>query len=73
MDALDIVERNNIFEFEAFIGLMKDAGKLYANCSYVQKRKIASIVCSNIILTKEKKLNLAVKPLLSNLFTKNGG
>jgi len=73
---LDIVERNDIFELEAFVGLMKNASRLYEKASFVQKRIIASIICLNITVSNKKRLHLAVKPLFKELIaldTHNGG
>lgn len=73
IDALDIVERDNIFEFEAFLWLLKDASRLYTKASFVQKRRIASLVCLNIIIDKEKRVHLTANPLFESLIIDNGG
>ncbi len=54
--------RNEILEFESFFNILNNADMYYKNASYVQKRLICRILFSNILLTPEKTLQIAVKP-----------
>jgi len=62
MEAITVSERNTILELEVFIHLIKNVGEDYKKANYVQKRRIASIMLSNIIVDKQKRLTIAVKP-----------
>lgn len=42
-----------VMEFEAFIGFLKNADVYYEKANYVQKRKIASILISNIKISPQ--------------------
>gem|GEM_PF-4089119 len=48
-----IQDKATVMEFEAFIGFLKNADIYYAKANYVQKRKIASILISNIKISPE--------------------
>lgn len=73
MDALDEEWRNIVLELEAFVWLMNNASKRYAKWSFVQKREISKLIFLNIVVSKEKKLHLAVKPIFNNVINSNGG
>lgn len=57
-----------VMEFEAFIGFLKNADVYYDKANYVQKRKIASILISNIKISPRWELQIEVKPWLEGLF-----
>lgn len=54
--------RNELLEFEAFFQILNNTDTYYSQASYVQKRMIVSILFSNILLTPEKTLQIAIKP-----------
>lgn len=70
MEAITVSERNTILELEVFIHLIKNVGEDYKKANYVQKRRIASIMLSNIVVDKQKRLTIGVKPWLEPLFEK---
>ncbi len=69
MNHLNTSERNSILEFQIFIEILQKASKYYKKADYVQKRKICDILFLNIIVNKQKRLTLVVKPWLESLFS----
>lgn len=65
---IDESDRNEILEIEAFMNILSNADSYYKKASYVQKRKITKILFSNIVLDHRKRLHIAVKPWLEQLF-----
>ena len=62
-------ERNQIAEFEVMVDVIRKWGKYYKKANYVQKAVIIDIFFSNILVDKEKRLTLEVKPWLEELFS----
>ena len=71
-DALECNNRNLILEFEALGRLAENIVKYYKKSDYVRKRKLISIFVSHIVVTKQKRLTIAVKPIFKSLFVWNG-
>ncbi|MEI7563447.1 MAG: hypothetical protein WCJ39_07580 [bacterium] len=46
-------DKATVMEFEAFVGFLKNADVYYSKANYVQKRKIASILISNIKISPQ--------------------
>jgi len=46
-------DKATVMEFEAFVGFLRNADKYYEKANYVQKRKIASILISNIKISPQ--------------------
>ncbi|MDD3262596.1 MAG: hypothetical protein PHR61_02010 [Candidatus Absconditabacteria bacterium] len=57
-------------ELEVFIDILQKASSYYKKANYVQKAKIFDILFLNIVVDKQKRLHLAVKPGLESLFEK---
>jgi len=70
IDNIEISERDRLMEFEVFINILQKSGKYYRKANYVQKAKIFEAVFLNIVVNKQKRLTLAVKPWLESLFSK---
>lgn len=68
MEDIDESDRNESMEVEAFMNVLCGADSYYKDASYVQKRKITKILFSNIVLDHTKRLHIAVKPWLEQLF-----
>lgn len=68
IDEIDESDRNETIELEAFMNILCNADSYYKKASYVQKRKITKILFSNIVLDHKKRLHIAVKPWLEQLF-----
>lgn len=62
METITVSERNTILELDVFVNLIKNLGTDYKKASYVQKRKITSIMLSNIVVDNKKRLTIGVKP-----------
>jgi len=62
-------ERNEVLEASIFLDILRKAWTYYKKASYVQKRKITNILFSNIIVDKEKRLHIKVKPSIYPLFS----
>jgi hypothetical protein len=65
---IDISERNEILELEAFKYVINNSKSYYKRANYVQKRKISKLLFSNIKIDHEKRLQIQVKPELKALF-----
>jgi DNA invertase Pin-like site-specific DNA recombinase len=68
VEEMDDSERNEIIELEVFIDVLNNAKNYYEKASYVQKRKIAKILFSNIKIDTKKRLTVQIKPELQTLF-----
>lgn len=68
VEEMDDSERNEIVELEVFIDILNNAKNYYKKASYVQKRKIAKILFSNIKINTKKELAVQIKPELQTLF-----
>lgn len=68
-DKLDTSERNQITEFEIFIKILQKAPQYFKKANYVQKRKITSLLVSNITVNAEKQVSIKVHPWLEELFS----
>ena len=68
VEEMDDTERNEIVELEVFIDILNNAKNYYKKASYVQKRKIAKILFSNIKINTKKELVIQIKPELQTLF-----
>lgn len=68
IDEIDESDRNETIELEAFMNILSNADSYYKNATYVQKRRITKILFSNIALDHKKRLHIAVKPWLEQLF-----
>lgn len=68
VEEMDDTERNEIVELEVFIDVLNNAKNYYKKASYVQKRKIAKILFSNIKINTKKELAIQIKPELQTLF-----
>lgn len=66
---LDISERNEILELSMFVEMLNKAGGYYKKATYVQKRKVSSILFSNIVVDNKKRLTVAVNPMFEWLFS----
>jgi len=62
IDNIEISERDRLMEFEVFINILQKSGKYYRKANYVQKAKIFEALFLNIVVNKQKRLTLAVKP-----------
>jgi len=71
-EALESINRDLILEFEALGKLAENIVMYYKNSDYVRKRSLISIFVSHIVVTKQKKLTIAVKPIFESLFVWNG-
>ena len=71
IDALEEQERNEIFEIEAVVELMSNAYENYKKGWFVRRRKITSILFSNIEITKKKQVKITPKSSLELLFQNN--
>jgi len=71
LNKLWITHRNTNLEFDGFIKYLSKLAKAYDKWSYVRKRKITTLLFSNIIVTKEKQLIFKAKPWLEDLFIKS--
>ena len=56
------LERDQLLEFEIFIDVWRKASSYYKKANYVQKAKIFELLFLHIIVDKQKRLTLAVKP-----------
>lgn len=61
-------EGNELVELEVFIDILNNAKNYYKKASYVQKRKIAKVLFSNIKINTKKELVIQIKPELQTLF-----
>lgn len=61
-------QRNTILEFDGFVQYLSKLATAYDKWSYVRKRKIVTLLFSNIIVTKDKQLIFKAKPWLEDLF-----
>lgn len=61
--------RNYIFELENFLKFMRNAVPIYKNANFVQKRKIHSILFSNVVINKKKQVLIVVKPHFRTMFS----
>ena len=61
--------RNYIFELENFLKFMRNAVPIYKNANFVQRRKIHSILFSNIVINEKKQVRIMVKPHFKSLFS----
>jgi DNA invertase Pin-like site-specific DNA recombinase len=61
--------RNYVFELEHFLKFMKNAVPLYQNATFVQKKKIHSILFLNIVINEKKQVLIKVKDHLKGLFS----
>lgn len=68
IDDIDESDRNEVMEVEAFMNILTNAVPYYKNATYVQKRKISKILFLNIVVDHRKRLHVAVKPWLEQLF-----
>lgn len=71
-EALESINRDLILEFEALGKLAENIVMYYKKSDYVRKRSLISIFVSHIVVTKQKKLTIAVKPIFESLFVWNG-
>ena len=65
-------DKATVMEFEAFVGFLKNADVYYSKANYVQKRKIASILISNIKISPQWELQIEIKPWLEGMFDSIG-
>lgn len=65
--------RNAILELEAFILWIGEMHKNYDKAPYVRKRKITSMLFSNIIITPEKQVLIKANQWLERVLTSNNG
>ncbi len=68
---LTVSERNKMVEFQIFAKMLKSADIYYQKASNVQKKKIAKLLISNLIVDSKKRLRIVRKPQLNILFWKN--
>ena len=66
-----INQRNTILELDWFLQCLWKLAKVYDKASYVRKRKITSLLFSNIIITHKKQVVFTPKPSLEGLFILN--
>lgn len=64
-------ERSEIVEQVWLVDLLKNLSERFEKWNIVQKRKIIGLLFSNITVNNKKKLTLAVKPWLEELFPYN--
>ncbi len=69
IEDIDESDRNETIEIEAFMNILGNAAGYYKKATYVQKRRITKILFSNIIIYQSKRLHVAVKPWLEQLFS----
>ena len=70
LDSTVVSERDKLLEFEIFIDILQKSSSYYKKAKYVQKAKIFEVLFLNIIVDKQKRLHLTVKPWLESLFEK---
>ena len=69
---VEMKERNDLLEFEAFFGLLTEAPKVFENANYVRKRKIVQLLFSNIQLKDDNTVETYAKPWLEEIFSQMG-
>lgn len=65
-------ERNVILEANSFAYALRNADKYYKKATFVQKRKIASLLFSNIKINRQKRVRITVRSGLKSLFSNIG-
>lgn len=69
---LNSKEKNLIFTTDLVAKFFKNAVQYYKKATYVQKAKIIKILFSNVAVSKQKRLTLAVNPTSADLFVQDG-
>ena len=68
LDELYFEENTEYIEYESFIQIVSNAAKYYELWDTVRRRKIISILSSNLIINDDKSVTIRVKPSLEWLF-----
>ncbi len=68
---LTLSERNTVYEFQALMETIQSASKRYKKFDFVQKRRLAEILFSNIVVDTKKRLTFEVNPILEWLFIRS--
>lgn len=62
LNETSVNHRNAILDLDAFVQGLSKLGESYDKATYVRKRKIVSLLFSNIIITSEKQVKFEAKP-----------
>ena len=64
--------RNKLKEFESILNFFANADDYYQRATYVQKKKISSILFLNATVIKKNKVRITVNPWMESLFSDDG-
>lgn len=73
IDSLESIWRNKLLEFESTLKIVQNSHKYYKNGNYVQRRKIAKILISNIHINAKKQIHINVSPIFRQILHLNQG
>lgn len=65
--------REEIFDRQKFVEMIKGLGKFWLKATYVQKRDLLDNFFLNIAIKSEKQLEINIKPELESMFIQDGG
>ena len=68
IDKIEKANINRIVEYDMFVQMLKNVSDLFEKWDYVRKGRFIQLLCSNIVITKEKTLEIRVKKGLEVLF-----